>query len=59
LFDQFTAGEAEKEFEYKPRVESPLMIADNLLNLPVTTKFAKLRLEKNKKEYSITQKQID
>lgn len=58
LFDQFTAGSAEKESEYKPRVQSALMAADNILNLPVTTKFAKLRLQENKKEFKITDGQI-
>jgi hypothetical protein len=58
FFDQFTAGSAEKESAYKPRVQSALMVADNLMNIPVTQKFAKLRLEKNKTQFEITPEQI-
>lgn len=59
FFDQFTAGSAEKEAEYKPRVQSALMVADNLINLPVTEKFAKLWLEKNQTTFEITPIQVD
>jgi hypothetical protein len=58
LFDQFTAGSAEKESEYKPRVQSVLMVADNLINTAVTTRFAKLRLENNKDDFGIDQQQL-
>lgn len=58
MFDQFTAGSAEKESSYKPRVQSALMVADNLLNIPVTQKFAKLRLQKNQATFDITPAQI-
>ena len=58
FFDQFTAGSAEKESEYKPRVQSALMVADNLLNIPVTQKFAKLRLEKNQSQFEISPAQM-
>ena len=58
FFDQFTAGSAEKESEYKPRVQSALMVADNLLNTPITQKFTKLRLEKNAAEFEIQPAQI-
>jgi hypothetical protein len=46
FFDQFTAGTAEKEATSKPWVQSALMVADNLINIPITQKFATLRLEK-------------
>lgn len=58
FFDQFTAGSAEKEAEYKPRAQSALMVADNLINIPVTQKFAQLRLEKNKTAFDISPEQI-
>lgn len=58
FFDQFTAWSAEKEAEYKPRVQSALMVADNLMNLPITEKFATLWLEKNKEAFKITPAQI-
>jgi len=58
LFDQFTAGSAEKESTYKPRVQSALMVADNLINIPITQKFAKLWLEKNQSQFSISPEQI-
>jgi len=58
FFDQFTAGSAEKEGEYKPRVQSALMVTDNLLNIPVTQKFAQLWLEKNKTQFEISPEQI-
>lgn len=58
FFDQFTAGSAEKESEYKPRVQSALMVADNLFNTSITQKFAKLRLEKNAAEFEIQPAQI-
>lgn len=58
FFDQFTAGSAEKESIYKPRVQSALMVADNLLNTPVTQKFAKLWLEKNQSQFGISPEQI-
>ncbi len=57
FFDQFTAGSAEKESEYKPRVQSALMVADNLINTPVTQKFAALRLEKNQTAFGISSSQ--
>jgi hypothetical protein len=34
------------------------MVADNLINIPVTQKFATLRLEKNKTEFGISPEQI-
>ena len=58
FFDQFTAGSAEKESTYKPRVQSALMVADNLFNTSITQRFAKLRLEKNATEFEITPAQI-
>ena len=58
FFDQFTAGSAEKESEYKPRVQSALMVADNLLNIPVTQRFAKLWLEKNQSQFEISPAQM-
>lgn len=58
FFDQFTAGSAEKESESKPRVQSALMVADNLINMPITQKFAKLRLEKHQTEFDISPAQI-
>lgn len=58
FFDQFTAWSAEKESIEKPRVQSALMVADNLINTPVTQKFATLRLEKNKAEFEISAEQI-
>lgn len=58
FFDQFTAGSAEKEAQYKPWVQSALMVADNLMNLPITEKFATLWLEKNKTQFEILPTQI-
>jgi len=54
FFDQFTAGTAEKESITKPWVQSALMVADNLINTPITQKFATLRLEKNQSGFNIT-----
>ncbi len=58
FFDQFTAGSAEKEGEYKPAAQTALMVADNLLNTPITQRLTKLRLEKNKSTFGITPEQI-
>jgi len=58
LFDQFTAWSAEKESTYKPPVQSALMVIDNLINTPLTTKYAKLRLEQNKWAFDIKDGQI-
>jgi hypothetical protein len=54
FFDQFTAGTSEKESEKKPWVQSALMVADNLINTPITQKFANLWLEKNQSSFGIT-----
>ena len=35
-----------------------MMVADNLINMPITQKFAKLRLEKNQSAFEITPEQI-
>lgn len=58
FFDQFTAGSAEKESVNKPRVQSALMAADNLVNLPITQRFAKLWMEKNATIFGISSGQI-
>jgi hypothetical protein len=58
FFDQFTAGTAEKETISKPWVQSALMVADNLINIPITQKFATLRLEKSQTTFGITPAQI-
>lgn len=58
FFDQFTAGSAEKESDIKPRVQSALITADNLVNIPITQKFAKLWMEKNQSAFEITPAQI-
>jgi len=34
------------------------MVIDNLINTPLTTKYAKLRLEQNKGAFAITNEQI-
>jgi len=39
-------------------VQSALMVADNLINMPITQKFAKLRLDKNAATFGITPAQI-
>ncbi len=59
FFDQFTAGTSEKESEKKPWVQSALMVADNLINTPITQKFANLWLEKNQSSFGITPTQIE
>lgn len=59
IFDQLTAGSAEKESIKKPEAQSTLAIADTLLGTNKTLNLMKEWFTKNSNKFNITQTQID
>ena len=59
IFDQLTAGSAEKESDNKPRVQSSLSVLDTLAGTPRTTELMKEWFQKNANAFGITSTQIN
>lgn len=58
LFDKFTAWSAETESSDKPDVQTALIVADNLLELPVAERYVELWMNKHADEYDIRTEHI-
>lgn len=59
IFDRMTAGTAEKEFTYKPNVQTSLIVPDGLVNSGFIQDLVDIWMQKAQNKYKVTSTQID